>query len=54
MTEHPQLGMTQRDRLLEETQRELLKFERQEIEFCKKDREERAVALHLLDTIKVH
>ena len=55
MAEHPQLGMTQRNRLLEEVQRELLEFERQEIEFRKKDREERAAALHLpLDKIKVH
>jgi hypothetical protein len=47
MTDHTQLGMKRRDTLLEAVQNELLKFERREIEFRKKDREERAAELRL-------
>ncbi|MET4210844.1 hypothetical protein ABIB95_005681 [Bradyrhizobium sp. LA2.1] len=55
MTQHNQQGMTPRDHLLEEVRKELIKFERREVEFRKKDREERAVELRLpLEEIKIH
>lgn len=47
MTEQAQLGMKRRDNLPEAAQKELLKFERREIEFRKKDRDERAAELRL-------
>ena len=54
MTEHIQLSLERRDRLLEAARKELADFERRENEFRKKDREERAAELRLpLDRIKV-
>ena len=47
MTEHTQLGMKRHETLLEAAQKELLKFERREIEFRRKDREECAAELRL-------
>jgi hypothetical protein len=47
MTEHTELRMKRRDNMLEAAQKELLKFERREIEFRRKDREERAAELQL-------
>ncbi|WP_143197881.1 MULTISPECIES: hypothetical protein [unclassified Bradyrhizobium] len=44
-----------RNLLLEAAQEEMVKFERKENEFRKKDREERAAELHLpLNALKVH
>ncbi|GLR91228.1 hypothetical protein [Bradyrhizobium iriomotense] len=55
MTERDQLGMTPRDLILEAVRKELVEFERREIEFRKKDREERATELRLpLQEIKIH
>jgi hypothetical protein len=55
MTERNQLGMTPRDHLLEAAWKELVEFERRELEFRKKDREERAAELRLsLEEIKIH
>jgi hypothetical protein len=52
MTENAQLHEDRRSRLLEAAIQELARFERQESEFRKKDREERAAALRLpLDKI---
>jgi hypothetical protein len=52
MTDRDQLGMTPRNHLLEATRKELVEFERREIEFRKKDREERAAELRL--PLKLH
>ena len=55
MTEAIRSDAARRNRLLEAAQEELAKFERSEIEFCRKDREERATELCLpLNEIKVH
>jgi hypothetical protein len=55
MTEHTDLSTTSKDRLLEEARKELMEFERREMEFRKKDRQGRAAELRLpLDKIKVH
>ncbi|GLR84139.1 hypothetical protein [Bradyrhizobium iriomotense] len=55
MTERTQLNMMPRDRLLELAKEEMANFERREIEFRKRDREERAAALNLpLDKINLH
>jgi len=55
MTERTQSDMTPLDRLLEAAKKELAKFERQENEFRKKDREERAAELRLpLGKIEIH
>ncbi|MGY8663402.1 hypothetical protein Q3C01_13645 [Bradyrhizobium sp. UFLA05-109] len=55
MTERTQPGTTPRDRILEAVQRELSEFERREIEFRKKDRQERAAELRLpLKEVKIH
>jgi hypothetical protein len=55
MTENAQHDALRRNRLVETALEELLKFERWESEFRKKDRAERAADLHLpLDGIKVH
>ena len=55
MTEHTDLSTTSRDRLLEAARKELIESERREMEFRKKDRQERAAELrHPLDKIKVH
>ncbi|MFB9264631.1 hypothetical protein ACFFWD_15880 [Bradyrhizobium erythrophlei] len=54
MTERVQLGTAPRERLFEVARKELAKFELQESEFRKRDREERAAELRLpLDKIKV-
>jgi len=55
MTEDTHQDANRRNQLLEAAFEEMLKFERRESEFRKKDREERAADLHLpLDEIKVH
>jgi hypothetical protein len=55
MTEDTQQDATRRNRLLEAAHEEMVKFERKENEFRKKDRLERAAELQLpLDVIKVH
>jgi hypothetical protein len=55
MTEHSQLIRAPKDRLLEAAQKELNKFERREMEFRRKDRQERAAELQLpLDKIEIH
>jgi hypothetical protein len=52
MTEHTELAITPRDRFLKAAEKELIAFERQEREFLKKDREERAAKLQFpLDKI---
>ncbi|MCG2629567.1 hypothetical protein L6654_23370 [Bradyrhizobium sp. WYCCWR 13023] len=55
MTEDAHRDASRRNPLLETALEEMLKFERRESEFRKKDREERAADLHLpLDEIRVH
>ncbi|MCK1394856.1 hypothetical protein [Bradyrhizobium sp. 1] len=55
VTENTQHDATRRNPLLEAAHEEMIKFERKENEFRKKDRQERAAELHLpLDAIKVH
>lgn len=55
MTENEYRGMPRRNPLLEAAYEEMIKFERRENEFRKKDREERASELHLpLNEIKIH
>ncbi|MDA9403319.1 hypothetical protein XH79_31905 [Bradyrhizobium sp. CCBAU 45389] len=55
MTENTLHDATRRNHLLEAALKEMIKFERKENEFRKKDREERAAELRLpLDAIKVH
>jgi len=55
MTEDTHQDATRRNRLLEAAHEEMVKFERKENEFRKKDRLERAAELQLpLDVIKVH
>lgn len=55
MTENTHQDTIRRNRLLETAQEEMVKFERKENEFRKKDRAERAAELHLpLGEIKVH
>ena len=51
MIEYTWVAVTPRDRFLQAAEKELAKFERQEIEFRKKDREDRAAELriHLRD-----
>jgi hypothetical protein len=53
MTENAHQDATRRNHLLEAAHEELVKFERKENEFRKKDREERAAELHL-PLINVH
>lgn len=54
MSEDTQHDATERKPLIEAALEEMLKFERKEIEFRKKDRAERAADLQLpLDEIKV-
>lgn len=45
--DHTQIALTPRDRFIQAAQQEMTKFERQEIEFRKKDREERAAGLRI-------
>lgn len=47
MTERTVIGLSAKDRFLQVAREELLKFERDEREFRKKYREERAQGLHL-------
>jgi hypothetical protein len=47
MMECTQIGVTQHEAFMRAVQKEFAKFERQEIEFRKKDREERAIELHI-------
>jgi hypothetical protein len=47
MMERTQIGVTPREAFMRTVERELAKFERQEIEFRKKDREERATELRI-------
>lgn len=55
MTENTQHNVARRNHLLEAAREEMVKFERKENEFRKKDREERAAELRLpLAEIKIH
>jgi hypothetical protein len=55
MTENTHHDATRRNHLLEAAHEEMVKFERKENEFRRKDREERAAELRLpLNEIKVH
>ncbi|WP_035707469.1 MULTISPECIES: hypothetical protein [Bradyrhizobium] len=55
MTENMRGDATRRNHLLEVAHEEMVKFERKENEFRKKDRAERAAELHLpLNGIKIH
>ena len=47
MAGHTLIGATARDRFMQAAQNEMAKFERQEIEFRKKDRAERAAELRI-------
>jgi hypothetical protein len=44
---HTEIAITPRDRFLQAAEKEMAKFERQEREFRKKERADRAAALHL-------
>ena len=44
---HTQIAVTSRDRFMQVAQNEMAKFERQEIEFRKQDRAERAAELQI-------
>ena len=54
MMECTQIGVTPREAFMRAVQKELAKFERQEIEFRKKDRQERAAELHIPLTVIQH
>ncbi|WP_094895670.1 hypothetical protein [Bradyrhizobium amphicarpaeae] len=55
MTGNERQQTTRRSPLLQAAHEEMIKFERQENEFRRKDREERASELHLpLNDIKIH
>ena len=55
MTDNTNRDTIRRNPLLEAAHEELMKFERQENEFRKKDRQERAAEFHLpLNEIKIH
>ncbi|WP_164936426.1 MULTISPECIES: hypothetical protein [Bradyrhizobium] len=55
MTDNKHRETIRRKPLLEAAHEEMMKFERKENEFRKKDREERASELHLpLNEIKIH
>jgi hypothetical protein len=45
--EHTQIATTRREAFMRAAEQEMTKFERQETEFRKKDREERAAALQI-------
>ena len=47
MMEHAQITATTHKAFMRAVETEMAKFERQEIEFRKKDREERAAELHI-------
>jgi hypothetical protein len=55
MTDNEHRDRIGRNRLLQAAHEEMVKFERKENEFRKRDREERASELHLpLNEIKIH
>jgi hypothetical protein len=54
MMECTQIFVTPREAFMRAVQKELAKFERQEIEFRKKDRQERAAELHIPLTVIQH
>jgi hypothetical protein len=54
MMECTQIGVTPREAFMRAIEKELAKFERREIEFRKKDREERATELHIPLAILQH
>jgi hypothetical protein len=54
MTAHTQLAITPRDRFLKEAEKKMIDFERREIEFRKKERDERAAELRLPLEREVH
>lgn len=45
--EHTQITTTHRDAFMRAVEKEMAKFERQEVAFRKRDREERAAELHI-------
>jgi hypothetical protein len=47
MMEHTHMSATSRDRFIRAAEKEMAKFERREMEFRKKDREERAAELQI-------
>jgi hypothetical protein len=47
MMEHTHMSATSRDRFIQAAEKEMAKFERREMEFRKKDREERAAELRI-------
>jgi hypothetical protein len=47
MMEYTQIAMSPRDRFMRAVEKEMVRFERQEIEFRKKDRKERAAELQI-------
>jgi hypothetical protein len=47
MMEHTQIARTPRDRFMQAAQREMAKFEHEEIEFRRKDQAERAAELNI-------
>jgi hypothetical protein len=47
MAGHTQIAIAPRDRFLQAAEKEMIKFERQEKEFRKKERADRAAELHL-------
>jgi hypothetical protein len=47
MMEHTHIGATSRERFLRAVEKEMAEFERREMEFRKKDRDERAAALRI-------
>ena len=45
--EHTQIALTKRDAFMQAAEEEMAKFERQERDFRKRDREQRVAELHL-------
>lgn len=45
--EHTEIAATSRDRFMRAAEKEMAKFERREIEFRRKDRDERAAELQI-------
>ncbi len=53
--EHTQMAVTPRDHFMRAAEKEMAKFESQEREFRKKERQERAAELHIpVDKIETH
>jgi hypothetical protein len=48
MMEHTQIVVSLHDRFLREAEKEMVKFEHQEFEFRRKERQERAAELYIL------